>query len=43
MFQPGNAVQIGIDISLDKIPNEEIIQMFDQLATQETQLSIVNN
>ncbi|XP_060853511.1 uncharacterized protein LOC132931636 isoform X2 [Rhopalosiphum padi] len=40
---PGNAVQIGIDISLDKIPNEEIIQMFDQLATQETQLSIEYN
>jgi len=43
VFQPGNAIQIGIDISLDKRPNEEIIIMFDHLANQEIQLSIVNN
>jgi len=43
MFQPGNAIRIGIDISLDKTPNENIINMFDHLAIQEIQLSIVNN
>jgi len=43
MFQPGNAIQIGIDISLDKTPNEEIINMFNHLATHEIQLSIVKN
>ncbi|XP_050057688.1 uncharacterized protein LOC114129948 isoform X1 [Aphis gossypii] len=41
--QPGNAIQIGIDISLDKTPNEEIINMFDHLATHEIQLSMEFN
>lgn len=41
--QPGNAIQIGIDISLDKTPNEKIIYMFDHLAKQEIQLSIEYN
>ncbi|KAE9525099.1 hypothetical protein AGLY_014513 [Aphis glycines] len=41
--QPGNAIQIGIDISLDKRPNEEIINMFDHLANQEIQLLIEYN
>ncbi|KAE9541012.1 hypothetical protein AGLY_004257 [Aphis glycines] len=41
--QPGNAIRIGIDISLDKTPNEEIINMFDHLATHEIQLSMEYN
>jgi len=42
IFQPERAIQIGINISPDKSPSDEIMLMFDDLARQQIQLSVVN-